>query len=230
MVWDKPAAAYCLGAIVGDGYLQVDARYAYIIRLVVKDRDFADYFAQQLKQATSLQTSTCNATSTGRYVEVRAYSKEWLFRFREAIAILPMILDNMPDSALCAYLRGFFDAEGSVSDASGLRLSATSTNIEYIALAHQALQRLGYFSRFNTYPHKLTKTGHLHEVSISGIDQAKRFSTQIGITIRRKAQLVENKHYASDSHRKKTADWRKRQASVGGIYKNPGKDYREETR
>lgn len=223
MIWETPQLAYCLGALVGDGYLQVDAaKYAYIIRLVVKDRDFAQYFAQQLEQATNLQTNTCNAIRSGRYVEVQAYSKKWLFLFRRAIATLPDILDQIPDDALRAYLRGYFDAEGSVSDASGLRLTAQSTNIEYVSVVYTALLRLGYHPQLNTHPHKLTKSGLVHYVSLSGIDQVKRYYEEIGITIQRKAQIVVAKDYASEAHRQKTADWRKKQAIVGGIYKNPG--------
>jgi len=111
----SPDLSYVIGAWLGDGTLAYrKSKHEYIVKLLVKDYDFAKEWGRRLSRA--LQRSRPYKPvwdKTNKRWCVRGYSKILyllLFETRRNLSVIKEIVSSYPAEAI----RGFFDAEGSV--------------------------------------------------------------------------------------------------------------------
>ncbi|MBI2109985.1 hypothetical protein HYT58_02315 [Candidatus Woesearchaeota archaeon] len=119
-------SAYMLGVIgPGDGYIS-----KYAIGLDAIDKDFVDYFQYCLEKTFGLKCKRYTVTkppsnlikTSSRQYRVMLFSKsaaesfkKYRIPFKEKIWRVPEIIKSANSSYKAAYLRGFFDSQGSVS-------------------------------------------------------------------------------------------------------------------
>lgn len=143
-----PELAAVIAAILSDGSKFEEANYHYTIKLAVKDRDFAEAFAHCLAKA--LGRKEPYKTRYDRSIQswvVRGYSI-LLYRFldRPLHELRPFI--EHCRRCIAAFLRTFFDAEGSINERS---LTVYNTNRGLLIYIQHLLR---YFDIEATGPHE----------------------------------------------------------------------------
>jgi intein-encoded DNA endonuclease-like protein len=150
----QPELAYVIGVIMGDASMSVNRHQNYMIKLRVTDKEFAEEF------------SRCLSVILGRDPpKVKWHEKTHAWHTQLSSLLLQgflrhSILELEPTTRHCedckgAFLRGFFDSEGSVSE-SGLTVS--NGDFEKLALVSKVLLSLGIES---TGPHLIREGGGL---------------------------------------------------------------------
>lgn len=139
--WSKRELAYLLGEIKGDGWIIWDQkRNAYGVALGSKEKKFADSFFQVVKDL-GLHPKIYRHKD-GMY-RVRAYSKK-LARWVQKIGLKEFLSGRQ---AKIAFLRGFYESEGSFSRNNHGKyekwmLSISNTDRELLGLARECLLEL----------------------------------------------------------------------------------------
>jgi hypothetical protein len=192
-VRDRIAASYLAGVLIGDGYLTDGG---LVLGLKVKDHDFATEFCRALKRTIAAEVRPTVSEGYWRVTCRRASGFAWLR------AWLPE-----SDAERGAWLRGFFDSEGSASIAHRPNLSPNaierkiamySTAPDTLSRAEQYLQRLGIASvttsRDGRQPGRYG-TLRIYELRIrAGQAQYESFARLVGSSIQRKAVVLERLH------------------------------------
>lgn len=135
--------AYVIGAWIGDGCLFRDRkRWMNYTRLVVKDADFALAFAESLASSFRKEKpSNIYSRKDGRSA-VSVNNRilyDFLLASRTRSELLKPVIKMCPGS----FLTGFWDAEGSISEAKyGPSIRAFNTRRDVIRLVKYALDRL----------------------------------------------------------------------------------------
>ncbi len=199
--------AYVIGVKLGDGYAvrsrrPVKGYSRALIGLKVKDREFAEEFSRCLTKVLGRTPKRLRyVKSTKRYVvEVKSETLYQLLR-------KPLDLDRLKKyiehcgNCVGAFLRGFFDSEGSVNKSGYIYLS--NTDLRLLEYVKHLLQRLGIET---TGPWLKTRRGtviHDHmtgkkyttnkDVYVVGIRANSNhiFYEKIGFTIKRKQKRLE---------------------------------------
>jgi len=188
--------AYVIGVSLGDGSTSSNKNHNHMIKLRVIDREFAVEFAR------CLGLLLCR---TAPLVKWREKSGSWytgvssllLQKFlRQRLKELVPTISHC-DDCKAAFLRGFFDSEGSMSDRS---LTASNENLQLLKLVCELLHSLGIQT---TGTHLATKGGRT--VVIKGkfyrqnedlsylrvrADYLARFQETVGFSIRRKSTAL----------------------------------------
>lgn len=184
------SVSYILGAIIGDGYLYHHpdpARGAYIIRLRVTQKAFADEFQKQLEKITgkTLRVIPYIAKIKGQSIQayrVNCWSKYWLMYFQFLSRHLhQLITDTRPD-ILKGFVRGYIDAEGCIAKESrSLGIQLASTNSYHIECVKEALIKLGY--NVNGIYQSQARSGRsLSIIVLKGIYFVHKYADEIGFT------------------------------------------------
>ena len=142
--------AYVIGVILGDGYTTRDRHTVksynrVIIGLKVKDREFADEFAKCLAKVLGRQSIKPRLKySDIRYaVEVRSETLYQLLKKPVDLDRLKKYIEHC-DVCVAAFLRGFFDSEGSVDKRGYIR--TYNTDLVLLTYIKDLLERLGIAS------------------------------------------------------------------------------------
>jgi DNA endonuclease len=134
----SPELAYVVGVALGDGSTSVSRNYNYKLKLRVTDKEFAEEF------------SRCVSVILGRSpprVKWHEKTHSWhtevssmlLLRFlRQPLNELKRTIEHDKDCS-AAFLRGFFDSEGSMYERS---LTASNENLELLRVVCALLQSL----------------------------------------------------------------------------------------
>jgi intein-encoded DNA endonuclease-like protein len=144
-----PAICYVIGAVLGDGHVCKQPKSGrYYVRLVVKDKSFAERFADALGQL-GIKPHVCFYESCGMWAVV-VYSKPFVGYLKR--------LDLNAVEAMCstldlvsAFIAGFYESEGYISiikrsDRKGSWkpiLSIGNTNLDLLRLAQRLLSSIG---------------------------------------------------------------------------------------
>lgn len=192
--------AYCLGVIIGDGYLYKHPdpnRGQYITRLRVTSEEFAEEFAGKLskiakkhilvkkyRQIIKEKKITC--------YEVNCHGKYLVEYFERLILNLEIIVEKFNEDNLKYFIKGYIDAEGTVNITRN-RISIRSTNKKHIDTLKLGLQKLCYNIREGTYKTSLGKP--LYSIDISGLYFIHRYCNEIGFTISAKQKKGLSKQY-----------------------------------
>jgi intein-encoded DNA endonuclease-like protein len=200
--------AYVIGAKVGDGYTTERRRIikgysAFVIGLQVKDREFATEFGQCLAEVLGRRSAKPRySNSKGMYViEVCSQTLYELLKKPVDINKLKKYIEHC-EKCMSAFLRGFADSEGSVSERG--QIIIYNTNHELLEYVKGLLQRLSIEStgpwpkrqQGKTYydPTKMKRYTHKKECYYIYIraDSNINFYKNIGFTIGRKQKRLEN--------------------------------------
>ena len=194
-----PALAYVIGAKRGDASLNVKTNtYQYRIRLQAVDREFVEIFNEAVATILDCPKHRLWKGDTARETHVE-YGSFLLYRFLQRP--LKELITFIEHDLLCvaAFLKGFFDSEGSVDI--GGSTTASNSNLETLHYVQYLLKR--YFGIETTGPHTgtvegsiLTRRGKSYRRNVTCYyiyirrKSLRRFHEQIGMTISRKAARV----------------------------------------
>ena len=197
----SPDLAYVIGVETGDGFLNVKRKtYQYRIRLRAVDREFVEAFNQAVSKVLGcpphrLWKGNENETEVefGSYL-LHKFLLQDVQQLREFI--------EHDKECVAAFLRGFFDSEGSV-DTEG-RLTASNTDLELLRYVQDLLDR--FFGIQTTGPHPGKKKGTIltrrGKSYVRNLDcyyiyvrtaELITFYREIGLTIERKKSRLEKK-------------------------------------
>ena len=177
--------AYLAGALEGDGSIRRKG-----VSLKVKDKEFVDRVEECLRKIN---------LNPGRYVRENGHHEVWAYSVKLTEWIEKNLM-NLPqmlgEKEMRAFVRGFFDAEGSAmprrlsSSPSGWnRIEFTNTDLKLLKIVRNMLNELGILTslRFKG----LLKSGKSDYV-LSVLHPSKlTFIRLIGSTIRRKADRLQ---------------------------------------
>jgi len=87
------------------------------------------------------------------------------------------------------FLRGLYDAEGSVGSEKNHRIECGMTNQKCIRLAMELLKANGYQPRSYKTKNK-GKHKHIYKIVLSSLDDLIKFASEVGFNIRRKQRRL----------------------------------------
>lgn len=188
--------AYILGAFKGDGCINGGYPYKnrrkkyYTLTLNTIDYDFAQEFRSRLEKWSGMYVSF-----TKRYSSRPTWSDQYAVRLysNTACEFLKYFDLNAllfaKSSIKCAFLRGIYDAEGSVYwNGKRSELYFFNTNPDLVNLVRALLYSLG-FSKIYTCVDKHRETP-CFRLSLASRFEIKRFGNLIGFSIKRKNDKV----------------------------------------
>jgi intein-encoded DNA endonuclease-like protein len=191
-----PELAYTIGVKTGDASLNVKARtYQYRIRLQAIDRDFVQAFNRAVAKVLGCAPHRLWKGDTAREIHVE-FGSYLLHKFlqRPLKDMAPFIEHDK--RCVAAFIRGFFDSEGSV--AVGGSVTASTSSLELLNYVRLLLSK--YFGIETTGPHLCTRKGSImtrrrksfrRRVDCFSIyvrrRSLERFYEDIGFTIERKS-------------------------------------------
>lgn len=179
------AEAYLSGVLHGDGWC------TKTLGLRVKDRDFAEAFADAIEKVAAKRPNII--IDERGYFTVRVSNKTGKFSYLKDSEIR-----TAEDKA--SWLRGLFDSEGNASlrnlrdHSFERRIGMYSTSVETLLRAKVYLTDLGMTTAFrmmkNSRGHKGSKT--VHELKLRGsIENFSLFAKYVGSSIMRKHAIIE---------------------------------------
>ncbi|MDV3103793.1 ATPase, T2SS/T4P/T4SS family [Thermococcus waiotapuensis] len=183
--------AYALGVILGDGYLTSDG---YYLSATFDDPDYMGAFVGSLSDLLpeSIPMVKDNGTSKvvtyGSRIFVNFLSRAFGIPLgkRDNWDVPHLILSN--DELMRYFLAGLFDADGNV-DPNGPSIVLTTKSENAARKVWYALQRLGIIS---TVTRVKNKEGNIFRVTISGIEDLRKFRSLIPLRhSRKRAKLDE---------------------------------------
>jgi len=182
---------YVIGVILGDGCIYMNSRkYKYFIQLIVKDKDFAEFFAKIFEKWSKKRVSVKfikrleKHKKTGEkfyspYYSVIIYSKNISIFLEDKIKLLNWIYKSTK-SLKIGVIKGLWDSEGHYSS---YKLGFSNYDQNVMKLFLTLTNELGI-----TF--KTIKDGRESQ-SRGGIKTTYNFYKIIGITIKRKRDKVE---------------------------------------
>lgn len=196
----SPELAYVIGSILSDGDRHIQRNGYYVLCLKVKDKEYAEVFG--LAIAKVLQRKRPYEPRWGRT------ERRWIVRAGSILLYkeldkpwqeLKPYIEHC-EECVAAFLKAFFDGEGSIS---GRSLNVYNTNYGLLLYVQDLLCQ--YFSIESTGPHESEGPGHRFYDSKNGkyyetkkqcyrvhitTKDLPEFQKHIGFTIRRKAQRL----------------------------------------
>ncbi len=133
---EVPELAYVIGVKLGDATQSKNWHHNYMIKLLVTDHEFAQEFARCISVILE-----CNIPRVWWYTKRRAWYTEvnsiMLFKFlKRPFDELRRYIDHSNECA-SAFLKGFFDAEGS---SSGGVVTCSNTNLQLLVYVQWLLE------------------------------------------------------------------------------------------
>jgi DNA endonuclease len=198
----SPELAYVIGVETGDAFLNVKKKtYQYRIRLRAVDREFVEAFNQAVSKVLACPPHRLWKGKIERETQVE-FGSYLLHKFllRDLQHLKPFI--EFDRKCAAAFLKGFFDSEGSVS-LEGY-LTASNTDLSLLHYIQRLLSR--YFGIRATGPHQgkrkgtiLTRRGKSYVRNADCFSiyvptaNLRTFYQEIGLTIERKKARLETR-------------------------------------
>lgn len=189
--------AYILGVLAGDGWLDYSPKVGRCqIKLETVDEEFAAEFQRCINVVYGSKPSMRKLTerhpgwSDKYYVRLccKAACEDLLrygVSFKHDKWRVPLEIRNASLDIQAAYLRGFFDSEGSV-EKDGRRINGTSSNLPGLEDISALLRNLGIRSKIIYRP-----SGNIHNVRIQDRASVELFAEHVGFTIARKKNKLQ---------------------------------------
>lgn len=176
---DSPNKAYLVGFIFADGNLRISkGNYALRISLHPKDLVLLEKIRDLLSPTVKIRK-----TSMG-LVSLEITSKQ-LFLDLGEIGVYPNktyldVVPKIPPRLYCHYLRGLFDGDGTVWQASKTKQAMVSIT-NSVTICYDVLQQTRKFlSVGGSYEVRVGKTGHEHgRWTLGGINQIRSFASWV---------------------------------------------------
>jgi len=157
--------AYVIGAVCGDGYANIRRRIRKgyrqaIIHLEVKDKEFVEEFAIRIGRVLNRPPPKPKVKrSTGRYyIKVESKTLYELLKKPVDLERLRKYIEHC-DKCIAAFLRGFFDAEGSISENGSIHL--VNSDYRLLKYVQSLLER---FEIVTTGPHLQHQQGSIMHI------------------------------------------------------------------
>jgi DNA endonuclease len=197
-----PDLAYVIGVEAGDAFLNVKPKtYQYRIRLRAVDREFVEAFNQAVSRVLGCPPHRLWKGSTESEIHVE-FGSYLLHKFlSQNLSGLYAFIEH-DKACVAAFLKGFFDSEGSV-DLEG-HLTGSNTDLKLLRYVQRLLRE--YFGIQATGPHPGKKKGTIltrrGKSYVRNLDCyylyiktscLGRFYREIGLTIERKRLRLERK-------------------------------------
>lgn len=229
----SPALSYIIGANKGDGCTLVKAG---IVKLEVTDKDFVQVFNANM--ATLFSRERPNKIFVRRRVDrlpmyiVKYASRQLVQLLRQPLKKLLELAFAFPSE----FLRGFFDAEGHVDVGIGKYLSLTvgAENSDRLLLL-RVKQLLKTSLNVDSTIHRKRKAGSIkvirgkafamrrtsYSLSVSGLDDIKKFATAVGFSIQRKVKKLQDALLirTSKTPKERPVAWRRLYHKQGGEWR-----------
>jgi intein-encoded DNA endonuclease-like protein len=195
-----PELAYVIGVETGDAFLNVKLKsYQYRIRLRAVDREFVEAFNQAVSRVLGCPPHRLwkGVTEKETHVEFGSYLLH-KFLLQPLEALKPFIEHNQ--RCVAAFLKGFFDSEGSV-EVRGI-VSASNTDLALLRYVQFLLSKYMGISTRGPYlgtrkGSVLTRRGKSYRRNSDCYSIAinksllRKFQEEIGMTIDRKRRRIE---------------------------------------
>lgn len=200
--------SYVIGVYYGDGDIRGELGKGWYFRLLVTDFEFIQEFCRCISKVMQREGNPYKASIVHRknpqaswktLYQVHVNSRA-LVEFLRNPSVHKLVVEKFPS----AFLKGFYDSDGSISKISPKRniwkLRVYKTNFELIRYVHGLLEHHFQISpnlRINKSRGPNRKTCYMLETARH--DNLRKFCDKIGFTIRRKQEELEravwrNKH------------------------------------
>lgn len=192
---------YFLGAIKGDGHVRYDENKSlYQVNIGVKDKDFIEFLKKQTQEIYPYhiriwEREDSHSKKNGVFYGLTIHSKDFCKLIKD------YNLEEMKDEEIIkGFLRGFFDAEGSMVIYS---LNIPRLAVRHITLTHKdyslILLIIGFLNRFNIKSGKISvkkgsgfnPKGIYYVFKITGKENLINFKNNVGFSIQRKQKKLE---------------------------------------
>ncbi len=185
--------AYAVGVVLGDGYLSSDG---YYLSATFDDPDYMGAFIDSLSgflpgSVPSIKDNgTSKVVTYGSKIFVDFLSKAFgIPRGEKGSWDVPhLVLSN--DELMRHFLAGLFDADGYV-DPNGPSVVLTTKSENAARKVWYALQRLGIISTVTRVKNRGFKEGYIFRVTVSGVEDLKKFRSLIPLRHSRKRAKLE---------------------------------------
>jgi len=193
--------AYVIGAVLGDGYVCQLRKYCYFVFLRVKDLEFAEEFAKCIAMVLGRDPPKPIPKKDGTFA-VQVCSKTLFELLKKPIKIdrIRQYIEHCI-RCICAFLRGFFDSEGSIYENGRIRVyNSDKSLLEYVKDLLHRLSIKATGPRLQTKvgkPLRNPTTGKTYSTRKNvyylyiGAESRLMFYQLIGFTIKRKQQRLE---------------------------------------
>jgi hypothetical protein len=193
---------YVLGVICGDGNLT-----KYSVRLNCIDRDFAEFFKQQIEKWSKMRCKkqiliSKNSRWKNQFF-VQLNSKE-VVNFLKNFNLKNLV--NSSKEMKIGFLKGFFDSEGTIYIIGYTRtIEVCNANLHYLKICKILLEQLGIRTR------NLRKGIRAYKLTLQNSQENfKKFKDKIGFSIKRKHQRLTQ---LINSYCKKRKEWSEKEIS-----------------
>lgn len=186
--------AYIAGVLLGDGYI---ASNGYYLSATFDDEDYRNAFVNALSKF--LPGYAPQVKNSGKYAVVTVGSRIFAEMFLRIFGIpkgRKSEVWDVPDVVLSHddlvryFIAGLFDADGYV-DKSGPSIILTTKSENAARKIWYALQRLGIISTVSIVKNKGFKKGKIFRITISGVEDLRKFKELIPLRHSRKVAKLE---------------------------------------
>lgn len=183
--------SWWVGVVKGDGYVNHKWKY---VRLEVMDKDFRDRWARVGFSLFGMKPKISYSESKGSYIA--RFNSKLLVKFLDGFGSFGRYCWDVPAPVLksgfaikSAFLRGLFDAEGSVRGSQRPHgISFVSVNKKAASSVKKILGELGVNARIKS---ESRKNGRVYEViTIYGFENLRKFNFSVKFTINRKSEKL----------------------------------------
>ena len=195
-----PELAYVIGVKLGDGSIN-RRRYNYRIRLQSVDREFVEEFDRCASSVLRSKRHTLWKDSRRQEIHVEIGSVLLYSFLRQSLGDLRTWAEHC-DMCVSAFLRGFFDSEGSISPTGELTASNNDTSllgyVRGLLYEHFRIETTGLHlgkrrgSKLERRGKSYVRNSDTYHIYIRS-KSIKRFARRIGFTIRRKQARLESR-------------------------------------
>jgi intein-encoded DNA endonuclease-like protein len=197
--------AYVIGAVCGDGYVSITRRVRKgyrqaMIYLEVKDKEFVEEFAIRIGRVLNRPPPKLKVERSTGYYYIKVESKTFYELLKKPVDLekLRKYIEHC-DKCSAAFLRGFFDAEGSISENGSIHL--VNSDYRLLKYVRSLLRRFKIVTTMNL----LHRRGSIMRIKGKQYIRRRdvyyiyvkrscnmRFYKYIGFTVKRKQERLVN--------------------------------------
>ena len=179
--------AYFVGLLIGDGCIAQshNGHKSYHVTYTSTDKELSEAFATLGKDIFGLDGATSRKTTENKPLwNVRFCAKrmhQWLWKETGGKRKAPKWIVNGTNEVMSAFIRGFADAEGGVTDTNTTNVVIAQKDRNILVVIQYMLYKLGIFSRVC-----VANSNGVHGIRISNHPDVVRYMNIVGFNLTRK--------------------------------------------